>query len=62
MKLVKKTAVYLAKTALWLLPKLIWQSGMKWLGYRFGKKSQKLRPGLVRFCSLQKGYWNQEKE
>ena len=62
MKLVKKTAVYLAKTAPWLLPKLIWQSGMKWLGYRFGKKYQKLPPGLVRFCSLQKGYWNQEKE
>ncbi|MFR6588934.1 MAG: hypothetical protein ACLURV_00495 [Gallintestinimicrobium sp.] len=47
MKLVKKTAVYLAKTAPWLLPKLIWQSGMKWLGYRFGKKCQKLPPGLV---------------
>ena len=62
MKLVKKTAVYLAKTAPWLLPKLIWQSGMKWLGYRFGKKYQKLPPGLVRFCSLQKGYWKQEKE
>ena len=62
MKLVKKTAVYLAKTAPWLLPKLIWQSGMKWLGYRFGKKYQKLPPWLVRFCSLQKGYWKQEKE
>jgi len=35
---------------------------MKWLGYRFGKKYQKLPPGLVRFCSLQKGYWKQEKE
>lgn len=62
MKLVKKTAVYLVKTAPWLLPKLIWQSGMKWLGYRFGKKYQKLPPELVRFCSLQKGYWKQEKE
>lgn len=61
MKLVKKTAGYLAKTAPWLLPKLIWQSGMKWLGYRFGKKYKKLPIGLVRFCSMQKGYWKQGK-
>jgi len=57
MKLVKQTAGYLLKKAPWFLPKLVWQSGMKWLGYRLGKRYERLPGQLVVFLSMQKGYW-----
>lgn len=57
MKLVKQTAGYLLKKAPWFLPKLVWQSGMKWLGYRLGKRYERLPGRLVVFLSMQKGYW-----
>lgn len=58
MKLVKQTAVYLLKKAPYLLPKLVWQSGMKWIGYRLGKHYEKLPAGLVLRLSMQKSYWS----
>lgn len=57
-RLVKKTALHLLKTGRWyLLPKLVVQSGAKYLGYRFGKKYQTLPPAWVHAFSMNKGYW-----
>ena len=57
-KLVKKSAGYLLKKRYyWLLPKLIWQSGWKYLGYRMGKQYRRLpRKMILRFTS-NKNYW-----
>ena len=57
MRLVKRTAINLLRTCPWLLPKLVWQSGAKWLGYRMGLRYGRLPRWLVKRCSFQKGYW-----
>lgn len=57
MKLVKRTALHLLKHAPLSFPKLIVQSAAKLAGYRLGKKYEKLPPGLVKRCSMQKNYW-----
>ncbi|MCH5265459.1 MAG: glycosyltransferase [Lachnospiraceae bacterium] len=57
-RLVKDTAKYLLKWGKWyLLPDLVFQSGFKFLGYRFGKKYDKLPRWLVKKCSMNKSYW-----
>ncbi len=62
-RLVKKTAVHLLKTGRWyLLPKLVLQSGAKYLGYRFGKRYQTLPPAWVHAFSMNKGYWKQKEK
>lgn len=57
MKLVKKTAVFLLKNHPLQLPRLMVQSAAKLAGYRLGKAWEKLPPGLVKRCSMQKNYW-----
>lgn len=57
MKLVAQTAGYLCRRHPALLPKLILHSGMKWMGYRLGKKYEKLPKGVVKRLSMQKNYW-----
>ena len=57
-KLVKKTIGYLCKQGKpWLIWNLIWQSGCKFLGYRLGKKYDRLPQWFVKLCSSQKSYW-----
>lgn len=57
-RLVKRTAVYLLKVHKpWLIPVLIVQSGCKYLGYRLGKKYQKLPKWLIRKCTMSPSYW-----
>ncbi len=56
-RLVKKTALYLFKNHPQLLPKLVAQSGAKLLGYRLGKRYEKLPRSFVKGCSSQKYYW-----
>ena len=59
-KMVKQSAVYFWKKGKGcLIPKLIWQSGCKYLGYRLGKKYQKLPMWLVKRCTVSPGYWEQ---
>lgn len=61
-KLVKDTMRFLFKHGKWyLVPDLIIQSGFKFLGYRFGKKYEKLPLWLVRKMSMQKAYWKDGK-
>jgi rhamnosyltransferase len=61
-KLVKDTMKYLCAKGKWyLLPDLIFQSGFKFMGYRFGKKYDKLPMWLVRKFSMNKAYWGDKK-
>ena len=58
-KMVKQTARYLWKQKQpFQIIFLVWQSGCKFLGYRFGKKYDKLPMWFVKCCSSQKSYWN----
>lgn len=57
-KMVKQTAKYLwEQKRPWKIVSLVWQSGCKFLGYRFGKKYDKLPMWFVKLCSSQKSYW-----
>lgn len=57
-RLVKKSAVYLMKNGkIWMLPRLIWQSGWKYLGYRMGRQYKKLPLWIIEKCTMNKKYW-----
>lgn len=59
MVLVKKTAQYLWKTGKgYYIPKLISNSGFKWLGYRLGKNYRRLSAGMIKKLTLNPTYWN----
>lgn len=58
LRLVKKSFAYLLKTGhVWLIPKLIGQSGFKYIGYFLGKRYQKLSKGMILFCTMNPEYW-----
>ena len=58
MRLVKNTKKYLYRHGKWyLVPDLIFQSGFKYLGYRLGKKYDKLPLWLVKKFSMNPSYW-----
>ena len=62
MRLVKDTMKYLLRKGKWyLIPDLILQSGFKFLGYRFGKRYDKLPLWLVGKMSMNKSYWRDGK-
>lgn len=57
-RLVKSTAGYLLRSGkAYLLPQLIWQSGWKYMGYLLGRHYRSLPAAFVRFCSMNKKYW-----
>ena len=57
-KLVKQTAAHLVKRRkIHLVPKLVYQSGCKYIGYRMGKIYKKLPDKVVKWCSMSPGYW-----
>ena len=61
-KMVKQTAGYLLKEGHpFLIIDLVLQSGFKFLGYRLGKRYDKLPLWLIRACSMQKSYWENGK-
>lgn len=58
-RLVKTTAGYLFKIRKpWLLSSLFFQSASKYLGYRMGKRYQKLPKWLIRKCTMNREYWS----
>ena len=58
MRLVKKSCKYLCQIRKpWLIVKLVWQSGFKYLGYFLGKRYGKLPGKLVKKLSMNKEYW-----
>lgn len=62
-RMVKATAAHLCKTGkAYLLPKLVWQSGCKYLGYLLGKRYRRLPKQLVMAITMNKRYWNHETE
>lgn len=55
--LVKKTAVYLCKKAMpWMVIKLVYQSGCKYIGYRLGKKYKSIPKSLALKLTSNKKY------
>ena len=57
-KLVKKTAGYLVKQGkIHLVPKLVYLSGCKYLGYLAGKRYKKLPRFVIMRCTMNKNYW-----
>lgn len=57
-KMVKQTAKYLCSHGKWyLLPKLVWQSGWKYLGYRTGKHYRKLSRKKIMRYTMNVNYW-----
>ena len=58
-KLVLQTCRYLLKLHKpWLIVKLIWQSGCKYIGYFLGKHYQKFPVWFVKRCSMNHSYWD----
>lgn len=58
-KLVLQTCRYLLKLHKpWLIVKLIWQSGCKYIGYFLGKRYQKFPTWFVKRCSMNHSYWD----
>jgi len=58
LKLLKTTAGRLISAGKWyLLPKMVWQSGMKYLGYRLGKKYRSLPEKTVLRLTMNPNYW-----
>lgn len=61
-RLVKKTAGYLLHVKKpWLVGELVIKSGFKYLGYRMGKRYQKLPLWMIQMCTMNKGYWKEKK-
>ncbi|MCD8082771.1 MAG: glycosyltransferase family 2 protein [Clostridiales bacterium] len=62
-RLVKQTMWYLLRTFRpWLIPSLILTSGMKYLGYRMGKRYRRLPRRVIRWCSMSPLYWEKRWE
>lgn len=59
-RIVKSTARYLCRSGkAYLVPKLVWQSGCKYLGYLLGKRYRKLPKNLVLWLTMNKRYWRE---
>lgn len=61
LRLVKKSLAYLVKTGhIWLIPKLVGQSGFKYIGYFLGKRYEKLPEKVILFCTMNREYWKKK--
>lgn len=57
-RLVKKSCAYVIRLGkLWLIAKLFWQSGFKYLGYFLGKRYRSLPAGIIKAFSMNREYW-----
>ncbi|WP_026835920.1 glycosyltransferase [Eubacterium xylanophilum] len=62
-KLVKDTSGYLVRTGRWyMVPDLIMQSGFKFIGYKLGRKYEKLPRKIVQKISMNKRYWKERED
>lgn len=60
-RLVRKTGQYLIKIKRpWLLGELVIKSGSKYMGYLLGKNYFRLPARVIRYCSMNRGYWEQQ--
>ncbi len=53
----KNIGQLLEQNCVYLIPKLVWISGWKFLGYRFGKAYKRLPRFLIRKMTMNPGYW-----
>ena len=60
-RMVKQTAGYLFRRKPYLIPKLVWQSGCKYLGYWLGKRYERLPGKLVMRLTMSREYWRSHK-
>ena len=57
-KLVKATAARLKEMGkAQLIPKLVWVSAFKYMGYRLGKAYKRLPPEWIRRLTMNQAYW-----
>ena len=57
-RMVKQTAAFLVKSGkAYLIPKLIYTSGCKYLGFLMGKRYRRLPRPVVLWCTMNKAYW-----
>ena len=57
-RMVKQTAAFLVKSGkVYLIPKLIYTSGCKYLGFLMGKRYRRLPRPVVLWCTMNKAYW-----
>ena len=57
-RLVRRTAFWLLRNGdILLLPKLVWQSGCKYLGFRLGRDYRKLPRWLILRLTMNRSYW-----
>lgn len=57
-RLVKQTAVYLLKIRkIYLIPVLVYQSALKYIGYLLGKNYRKLPGWMILKCTMNRTYW-----
>lgn len=60
-KLVKMTAEHLLRIKKgYLIPKLIYQSGCKFIGYKLGRNYKKLPEAIVKWCTMSPNYWKKK--
>lgn len=58
-RLVKTTLFYFIKKGKpYLIPHILWQSGMKYIGYKLGQNYKKLPRRVILKVSLNPSYWN----
>lgn len=44
----------------YLIPKLIWHSGFKWIGYKLGRNYEKLPKNMILKLTMNKSYWKKD--
>ena len=60
-RLVKETAGYLLKNKrAYLLPRLVCDSGFKYMGYLAGKRYRHLPRPVIRRCTMNRNYWREK--
>lgn len=60
-RLVIATIKYLLQIGNWyLIPKLVWQSGFKFIGYKMGRSYEKLPKWLIKKLTMNREYWEEK--
>lgn len=62
-RMVRDTALYLLRIGRWyLLPLLLYKSGLKYLGFKAGQRYRRMPLWMVKRCSASKAYWEKYAE
>lgn len=62
MRLVKKSVQYCLKIKKpWLIGSVVTQNAGKFLGYKLGQRYKKLPRGLIKICTMNRSFWQEER-